>query len=101
MRAVYAARRQALVDSLAQHAPEVELAGLAAGFHAVARLPRTSDEGAVVRSALERSIGLYGMSDYRSSGATVPPELVLAFGNVTESAIRRGIAAVGDLLRGA
>jgi hypothetical protein len=28
-----------------------------------------------------------------------PPELVLGFGNVTESAIERGIAAIGDLLR--
>jgi GntR family transcriptional regulator/MocR family aminotransferase len=98
MRGVYGARREALVEALGQHAPEVELAGLAAGFHAVARLPRGSDERAVVRTARERSIGLYGMSDYRAGGATDPPELVLAFGNVTESGIRRGIARVGDLL---
>jgi GntR family transcriptional regulator / MocR family aminotransferase len=100
MRGVYGARRQALVDALAEHAPEVELTGLAAGFHAVARLPAGTDERAVVEAARERSIGLYGMSDYRSDRATVPPELVLGFGNVTASGIRRGIAGVAGLLRG-
>lgn len=39
MRTVYAARRQGLVQALARHAPRVRLGGLAAGFHAVARLP--------------------------------------------------------------
>ena len=100
MRTVYAARRGALVDVLARHAPDVELGGLAAGFHAVARLPDTVDEQAAVAAARERSIGLYGMSGYRSSGATRPPALVLGFGNLSESSIERGIERVGDLLRG-
>ena len=39
MRASYAGRRAALVAALAEHAPEVVLTGLAAGFHAVAHLP--------------------------------------------------------------
>ncbi len=39
------------------------------------------------------------MSAYRFDGATTPPRLVLGFGNLTEQAIERGIAAVGDLLR--
>jgi GntR family transcriptional regulator / MocR family aminotransferase len=51
MRAIYAARRQTLVDALARHAPDVELAGLAAGFHAVARLPDDIDEQALVSAA--------------------------------------------------
>jgi GntR family transcriptional regulator / MocR family aminotransferase len=48
----------------------------------------------------ERSIGLYGMSGYRSSGATCSPALVLGFGNLSKSSIERGIERVGDLLRG-
>ncbi|MCQ0015059.1 aminotransferase-like domain-containing protein [Actinomadura madurae] len=40
MRPLYAARRAALVDALARHAPGVRLSGLDAGFHAVAHLPR-------------------------------------------------------------
>jgi GntR family transcriptional regulator/MocR family aminotransferase len=40
------------------------------------------------------------MSGYRSSHATTPPQLVLGFGNLSERAIQKGIAALGDLLRG-
>jgi GntR family transcriptional regulator/MocR family aminotransferase len=99
-RAVYAARRLILVETLARYAPNVELTGLAAGFHAVARLPDRTDEQTVVTAARQRSIGLYGMSRYRSDGATEPTELVLGFGNVTEDGIKRGIAAIGDILNG-
>ena len=98
MRRVYCARRDVLVDALGKHAPDVALQGLAAGFHAVARLPVDSDEQAIVEQARERSIGLYGLSAYRPSGQSGPPGLVLGFGNVSESAIARGIAAVADLL---
>jgi GntR family transcriptional regulator/MocR family aminotransferase len=98
MRGVYAGRRAALVEALARHAPDVELSGLAAGFHAVAHLPEGLQERAVVSAALERSIGLYGMSRYRAAGAADPPELVLGFGNLGVSAIRRGVAAIADLL---
>ena len=100
MRTTYASRRGALVDALSAHAPAVELSGLAAGFHAVAHLPESSDEQTVVATARARSVGLYGMSAYRSTHATTPPQLVLGFGNLTERAIQNGIAAVGDLLQG-
>lgn len=98
MRAVYARRRRVLVEALARHAPDVGLTGLAAGFHAVAHLPDHIDEQAIVSAARERSVGIYGMSRYRSSGATTPTQLVIAFGNVSESAIRRGIQTIDDLL---
>jgi len=103
MRALYAARRQALVTVLARHAPEVELTGLAAGFHAVAHLPNRherTEETAVIAAARERSVGIYGMSEYRANRATNPPQLVLGFGNLSERAIEAGIAKIGDLLRG-
>jgi GntR family transcriptional regulator/MocR family aminotransferase len=99
MRGAYGRKRAALVAALAEHAPEVSLHGLAAGFHAVARLPAGVDEEAVVAQARERSIGVYGMSASRSSGAAEPAELVLGFGNLSEDAIRRGIAGIADLLR--
>jgi GntR family transcriptional regulator / MocR family aminotransferase len=100
MRTVYAARRAALVEALARHAPGLELSGLAAGFHAVAHLPAGVQERAVVSAALERSIGLYGMSRYRADEATDPAQLVLGFGNLSVGAITRGIAAIADLLAG-
>jgi GntR family transcriptional regulator / MocR family aminotransferase len=99
MRTVYAGRRQALMDALAEHAPGVTLHGLAAGIHAVAGLPDHADELQIVADARERSIGLYPMSRYRSGGQTSPPQLALGFGNLTEPAIARGIAKIADLLR--
>jgi len=99
MRGVYARRRSALIEALGRHAPGVRLTGLAAGFHAVAHLPDLADEDAVVASALDRSVGLYGMRPFRVFGEAGPPRLVLGFGLVNERAIEAGIAAVADLLR--
>ncbi|MFJ2238763.1 PLP-dependent aminotransferase family protein [Streptomyces sp. NPDC087859] len=100
MRTTYATRRTVLVETLAAHAPAVRLSGLAAGFHAVAHLPATADEHALVGAARTRGVGLYGMSACRTSQAAEPPQLVLGFGDVTERAIVEGVAAVADLLDG-
>ncbi len=101
MRIAYARKRQSLIQALAANAPEVQLRGLAAGFHAVARLPDGTDEQTVVAAARERSVGLYAMSDQIQGDRRRPPELVIGFGDLTEQAIRRGIETVADLLRGA
>lgn len=95
MRTVYAARREAVVESLAG----VPVTGLAAGFHAVAHLPAGASERAVIASAARRSVGLVGMSRYRSSKAAQPAQLVLGFGNLAERAVRQGLAHIADLLR--
>jgi GntR family transcriptional regulator/MocR family aminotransferase len=99
MRAVYARRRGLLIDALARHAPGVRLTGLAAGFHAVAHLPESADEQAVVAAARDRAVGLYGMGRFRAAATAAPPQLVVGFGNVSERAVEPGIAAVADLLR--
>ena len=75
------------------------LTGLAAGFHAVARLPAGVTEAAVVEQARARGVGLYGMSPHRSTGAADPAQLVLGFGNLSETAIRSGLVRVAGLLR--
>lgn len=99
MRSVYAARRSVLVEAIGQHAPHVQLTGLAAGFHAVAQLPEGADEAEIVDGAAQRSVGLQGLGRYRSPNSEGPPGIVFGFGNVNRDAIRRGIAAIGDLLR--
>jgi GntR family transcriptional regulator/MocR family aminotransferase len=99
MRTVYAARRTALTGAFARHAPGVQLTGLAAGFHAVAPLPRGADETAVIAAARERRVGLHGIGDYRGDpGVAAPPALFIGFGNVGERAIEPAIAAVADLI---
>jgi GntR family transcriptional regulator/MocR family aminotransferase len=99
MRTLYEGRRGVLIETLSRYAPQVQLSGLAAGFHAVAHLPRKVEEKAFVSAAQTKSIGLYGMSGYRSNGATRPPQLVLGFGHLSESSIERGIAVIADLLK--
>jgi GntR family transcriptional regulator/MocR family aminotransferase len=99
MRTVYAARRTALTDAFARHAPRVQLTGLAAGFQAVAPLPPGADETAVIAAARESRVGLYGVGGYRGNPDTAaPPGLVMGFGNVRERAIEPAIAAIADQL---
>jgi GntR family transcriptional regulator / MocR family aminotransferase len=99
MRTVYAARRTALTDAFARHAPGVRLTGLAAGFHAVAPLPAGADETAVIAAARDRRVGLHGIGGYRGNpDAAAPPALVMGFGNVRERAIEPAIAAIADQL---
>ncbi|GGW19739.1 GntR family transcriptional regulator [Streptomyces capoamus] len=100
MRGLYGARCTVLRAALAEHAPEVRLSGLAAGFHAVAHLPSGADEQEVVDAARARRVGLYGMGAFRTARTAAPPRLVLGFGDVTERAIAEGIAAVGPVLTG-
>jgi GntR family transcriptional regulator/MocR family aminotransferase len=98
MRTIYADRRDALVRALAEHGPDVEVHGLAAGFRAVARPPKGLDEHALVAAARVRSIVLHGMSEFRSNEPAGLPELVLGFGNLTTDAIERRIRRIRDLI---
>src|SRR5450755_1973494 len=99
MRTVYPARRAALTGAFARHPPLVPLTGLSAGFHAVALLPPSADEMAVIAATRERRVGLHGIGAYRGHPDTAaPPALVMGFGNVRERAIEPAIAAVADLL---
>jgi GntR family transcriptional regulator / MocR family aminotransferase len=98
MRRVYGARRATLIRTLSEHAPQVRLHGLAAGFHAVADLGAGRDESDAITAAQSRSVGLYGMSLFRLTERGGPTQLVFGFGNLSDAAIERGIAAVADLL---
>ena len=99
MRSVYAARRRALVEAIGEAAPDLQLTGLAAGFHAVAYLPKGANEAEIVDAAAQRSVGLQGLGRYQSPNSEALSGIVFGFGDVNEDTIRRGIAAIGDLLR--
>jgi GntR family transcriptional regulator/MocR family aminotransferase len=94
----YRARRDALAQSLSRLAPQLTLTGIAAGIQAVANLPKGADERELVTAAAERSVGLYGMSAYRSNLATEPPALVVGYARLSESAIPLAITQIADLL---
>ncbi|MEU3252776.1 PLP-dependent aminotransferase family protein [Streptomyces sp. NPDC006997] len=60
----YRRRRDELVGALAERAPEVEVTGIAAGLHAVLRLPPGTEQ-AVVRAAAWHGLAVHGLSRYR------------------------------------
>ena len=99
MSAVYTHRRQRLIESLREHAPEVMVSGLAAGLHAVVHLPDHVVEADVIAAARDCSVAVYGMSSYRFDRSDRPPALVLGFGNLTESGIDDGVAVLAAVLR--
>ncbi|BAD56959.1 PLP-dependent aminotransferase family protein [Nocardia farcinica] len=64
----YRRRRDALVAALATHAPDVRVTGIAAGLHAVVRLPPGAEEQ-VLRSAAWHGLALLGLSLFRHPDA--------------------------------
>ncbi|MEW2116751.1 PLP-dependent aminotransferase family protein [Streptomyces sp. NPDC005474] len=71
MRQRYRRRRDRLVAALAAHAPHVEVTGVAAGLHAVLRLPPGTEPSAV-KAAAWRGIALDGLAEFRHPGLRHP-----------------------------
>jgi GntR family transcriptional regulator/MocR family aminotransferase len=87
----YRLRRDALVAAVARHLPGARVTGLAAGLHAIVRLPRRVDGGALMRAAAARSVGVYPLT----MGYMRPPVhgdgIVLGYANLSEQMIERGV----------
>lgn len=64
----YRRRRDTLLEGLAAHAPDVTVTGIAAGLHAVLRLP-PGTEKPVLQSATWQNLALHGLSAYRHETA--------------------------------
>jgi GntR family transcriptional regulator/MocR family aminotransferase len=87
----YRARRDALVRAVARHLPEAEVTGLAAGLHAVLRLPHPVDGLAVMGAAARRSVGVYPLGQAYFEPRAFDRGLILGYANLTESGIEEGI----------
>ncbi|MDX3214951.1 PLP-dependent aminotransferase family protein [Streptomyces sp. ME02-6991-2B] len=83
MRLHYRRRRDRLVAALATHAPAVRVTGIAAGLHAVVRLPPGTSAGALVARAREQGLGLQSLADF---GSTEDDALVVGYGAPPEHA---------------
>jgi GntR family transcriptional regulator / MocR family aminotransferase len=64
MRQRYRRRRDRLVEALAAHAPHVRVTGIAAGLHAVLRLP-PGTEASTVKAAAWHGVALDGLGAFR------------------------------------
>jgi GntR family transcriptional regulator/MocR family aminotransferase len=96
-RAIYRARRDALVDALERLLPDCPPAGVAAGLHLVVQLPAGTDEQAVLDSARSRGLGVSGISEHRVEPG--PPALLLGYGRLPEPAIEPAVRLLADSLR--
>jgi GntR family transcriptional regulator/MocR family aminotransferase len=105
VREVYRARRDVLAAEVDRAFGPGRLRGLAAGCHALLRLPDGTSEPAVVAAAAAMGVRVNGLGHYRfvAAGAEAEPSpfspaLVLGFGNVSAHQIRRGIPALATAL---
>ncbi|MFF4548953.1 PLP-dependent aminotransferase family protein [Streptomyces sp. NPDC001435] len=95
----YRRRRDALVAALADRAPEVRVTGIAAGLHAVLRLP-PGTEPSVVQAAAWQGLALHGLAFYRHAQATTEPldALVVGYGTPPDHAWAGALEALCRVL---
>ncbi|GGW33530.1 MocR-like pyridoxine biosynthesis transcription factor PdxR [Streptomyces griseoloalbus] len=78
----YRRRRDALVGAVADRAPDVRVTGIAAGLHAVLRLPPGTEQS-VVQAATWQGLAVHGLSRFRHPAADVAPADALVVGYAT------------------
>ncbi|MFF8230196.1 MocR-like pyridoxine biosynthesis transcription factor PdxR [Streptomyces caelestis] len=84
MRQRYRGRRDRLVAALAEHAPHIEATGVAAGLHAVLRLP-PGTEASTVKAAVWQGIALDGLAAFRHPDTDMAADDGLVVGYATPS----------------
>ncbi|GHA50746.1 MocR-like pyridoxine biosynthesis transcription factor PdxR [Streptomyces purpurascens] len=95
MRQRYRSRRDRLVAALAEHAPQVEVTGVAAGLHAVLRLP-PGTEASAVKAAAWQGIALDGLGAFRhpDTDMAVSDGLVVGYATPSEHAYGPALEAL-------
>ncbi|MFH9398194.1 PLP-dependent aminotransferase family protein [Streptomyces sp. NPDC017638] len=99
MRQRYRRRRDRLVGALAERAPHIEVTGIAAGLHAVLRLP-PGTEGPVLEAAERRGVALDGLAAFRHPDAptTAGDGLVVGYATPAEHAYGAALEALCEVL---
>src|SRR5260221_9726409 len=103
MRGIYRKRRDLLAATLAGHAPMLRVTGIAAGGHALVRLPPggPGEHELIAKAALD-GLALAGLSSYRVSDVLTEqrdyqPALVICYGTPAARSYRAAVAALRDL----
>lgn len=103
MRGRYRARRDALVLAVERWMPDAEVCGVAAGLHAVLRLPAGLDEKRVWRAAEAQGIAFNVMGAYEIERRRRAGSLILGYARNGEAVIEAGMrelaAVVGRMQR--
>lgn len=98
MRGRYRARRDALVAAVARRMPDVEVCGIAAGLHAVLRLPPRCDAAAIRDAARRRGIALTAIGDYYVVPGRHEPALLVGYAGSSEEQIESGVAELAKVM---
>jgi GntR family transcriptional regulator / MocR family aminotransferase len=107
MRGIFRQRRDLLTATLAEHAPMLQVTGIAAGGHALVRLPPGGpDEHEVITKAAVAGLALDGLSEYPISERVMEPSvhqsaLVIGYGTPARRSYRAAVAALGEFFRSA
>ncbi|MER5200310.1 MocR-like pyridoxine biosynthesis transcription factor PdxR [Streptomyces sp. NPDC002755] len=99
MRQRYRGRRDRLVEALAAQAPHVEVTGIAAGLHAVLRLPPGTERSAL-KAAAWQGVALDGLAAFRHPATDMAPEdgLVVGYATPAEHAYGAALDALCRIL---
>ncbi|MEU1407039.1 PLP-dependent aminotransferase family protein [Streptomyces sp. NPDC005728] len=95
----YRRRRDALAAAVADRAPEVTVTGIAAGLHAVLRLPPGTEQS-VIQAATWQGLALHGLAFHRHPEAVAEPldALVVGYGTPPDSAWAGALEALCRVL---
>ncbi|MFE7441474.1 PLP-dependent aminotransferase family protein [Streptomyces chartreusis] len=95
----YRRRRDALVRALSTQAPHLSVTGIAAGLHAVLRLP-PGTERSVLRAATWQGLALHGLTAYRHEKSPTDPldALVVGYGTPPDHAWAGALEALCRVL---
>ncbi|MFH0179637.1 PLP-dependent aminotransferase family protein [Streptomyces cacaoi] len=99
MRQRYRGRRDRLVEALTAQAPHVEVTGVAAGLHAVLRLPPGTERSAL-KAAAWQGVALDGLAAFRHPATDMAPEdgLVVGYATPPEHAYAAALDALCRIL---
>jgi GntR family transcriptional regulator/MocR family aminotransferase len=97
-RRAYRSRRDAMLDALATHLPELQVAGVAAGVHLLLRLPSSVDDVALAERAVHARIRVAPLSGFYVEHPHARG-LVIGYGRVHETAIQPAVRALAAVIR--
>jgi GntR family transcriptional regulator / MocR family aminotransferase len=98
VRPIYRARRDATIAALAELLPDARWQGAAAGLHLHVILPEGVDERELAHAAHDRGLLLEDAAWHWADPREAPPSIVLGYGALSVPAIRRGIAALAEVV---
>ncbi|WP_128377053.1 PLP-dependent aminotransferase family protein [Streptomyces cavernae] len=101
----YRERRDTLVAALEKHFPGTEVSGIAAGLHAIARLPgECGPQGRFLERTAAAGVAVRALTDYGSDrfARTVDDDsvrLVLGYAHLSPARIRDGVRLMAEAVR--